>query len=119
MIECQRASMPLDHLLHQQKVPMPIFLLTEDCRHDLASRIINGGNQTEPGPTLTQPSMATAVDLHQHAFLGVALAPTTMLRLASFGLRQQMGTVQDAMHTGPRELDPLAFFQQVPQMLLI
>jgi hypothetical protein len=67
MIERQWASMLLDHLTHQQEVALPIFLLTEDRRHDLPGGIVDGCYQAEPRPTLPQPSVAAPVDLHQHA----------------------------------------------------
>jgi len=43
--------------------------------------------------------MATAIDLHEHPFLGIALAPTPMLWLAPLGLCQQSCGLQETMHT--------------------
>jgi hypothetical protein len=63
--------------------------------------------------------MSTPIDLHQHPFLRVANTATPMLSPALLSGRTDPGWKPDAPHTRTRELDAVAFGQQITQMLVI
>jgi hypothetical protein len=63
--------------------------------------------------------MMTAVDLDQHARLGIARAPAAMLPPALFPRGTHPRCEQDATHTRAGEPNALAFGQEIAQMLVI
>jgi hypothetical protein len=113
VIQRQGPSVPLDQLLHQLKVASRIFLLAQHGRHQLARRIIDGSDQGQPGASLTQPRMMTPIDLHQHSFLYIACAATAMKPSPLFPGRTHSRCNQHATYTRSREVNALAFGQEI------
>lgn len=89
MVECQEPSMALQHLLHEQIVPMRIFLFAKDPGNQFARSIVNGRKQAQPWAALSKPGVMAPINLDQHPFLRIAGSSATMLWLASFGLRHR------------------------------
>jgi hypothetical protein len=98
MIERQGTPVLFQHLLHQQKVACRIFFLAEDRRCPFAGGIIDGCNQTQPGASIPKPGMPTAIDLHQHPFLRVALPPSPMHPPFVWPGRSQSRLLHDPSH---------------------
>jgi hypothetical protein len=99
MIERQWPSVLLQHLLHQQKVACCILLLAEDGCSEFARGIIDRSDQAQPGASLLQPSMPTAIDLHQHALLRVPHTSASMLPPPLGSRRTHSCCQHDATHT--------------------
>lgn len=106
-------------LLHQQEVASRIFFLSKHRCHQLAGGIIDGRKPHEPGASVTQPGMSTAIDLDQHALLDITRASASMLPSVLFSGGTHPSCLQDATHTRAGEPDAIAFGQQIAQMLVI
>ncbi|GEM_PF-5916262 len=96
-----------------------IFLLLTASFQERIFQVANTGNEAEKAATIPQPAMTVAINLHEHAFLRVANAPTTMLCFAAFGFSQQLSSLQDGMHARSRQHDAFPLLQQIAQVVLI
>jgi len=83
MVDCQRYALATDDLLQQQEVAVCIFLLTKETGDYFASGIVDGSDEGKVWATLLQSRVGAAIDLQEHAFLGVALPTTAMLGCSS------------------------------------
>ena len=119
MINRLRAAILLHHLPQHEHVALLIFLLTENRSHHLAGAIIDPADQREPGTSLLQPMVRAGIDLDQLPFLPIACPPQAMLGPLGRLDHQYPFFLQDPSHTGSRNLNLLAFFQQISQMMLI
>ncbi|HXH20631.1 MAG TPA: hypothetical protein VNN10_01285, partial [Dehalococcoidia bacterium] len=70
----------LQHLSQQQEVALSVLLLPEEGRDDLASGVIDGGQEGAGRVVEAEPGVGAAVNLEQDAFLGPAVAALAMLR---------------------------------------
>ena len=69
----------LDQSLHQDEVAPGVLLGTEHRGGHRGGGVVNRQQQGELGTVLAQPPVETAVDLHQHPFLGHSLSPYPVL----------------------------------------
>ena len=63
--------------------------------------------------------MGAAVDLHQHALLGHALAPEPVLLRPATAGAADASLHQDAAHRGPAQVDPLPLPQQLGEVAVV
>ena len=63
---------------------MSVLLVAEEGEGDGACGIVYGCDEREVGATALEPVMLAAINLQQHAFLGIPHTPAVMLRSPAF-----------------------------------
>ena len=109
----------LDQLLHQVEVAPGVLLLAKHRVGHGAGGIVHRQEQGELRALLTQPPMKTAVDLHQHAFLGHSLPSHPVSGRPTFPRAGNARPGQDAVHCSPAGVNPLPVTQQLGEVGLI
>jgi hypothetical protein len=77
-VEPERYALALNDPLQQFEVPLSIFLFSEEGIGRYPGCIIDGKQQSQPGPSVLQPSMVTAINLEQHPGLRHPLPTLTV-----------------------------------------
>ena len=106
----------LDQSLHQDEVAPGVLLETKHRIAHRAGGVVHRQKQGELGTVITQPSMETAVDLHQHPFLGHSLSPYPVLGWTPFARAGDACLGQDAPHGRPAEVDALSVPEQLGEV---
>lgn len=75
VIDSNRNALGGDELIEEEQVASGIFLITKDGSVHSAVGIVDGRDQRKAGTTPFQPIMPAAIDLQQHAVLGIAIPP--------------------------------------------
>ena len=94
-----------EHLAQQEEVAMSILLSAKDRGHHAAGGVVDRRQKGGAWPIGPEPGVRAAIDLQEHAFLGVPIAATTMAGSAPrMWCRDTTGS-KDAADTGAAEKD--------------
>jgi len=103
----------------RHEVPAGIFFVPKRGGGDFPGRVIHDCQQGQVWATLVEPGVSTAVELDEQSCLGHALPASAVPGWASPAGAAEPGGAEDAAHRGAGEDDPLAFGQQLREVLVV
>lgn len=103
----------LDEAAEEEEVAMGIFLRAKDGSKDLSRGIIDGGQQDEPGATVLQPGVVTAVHLDQEAGLGHAFPAAAMPGRPAAARAAKASGAKDALDGGAGQVQRFVLGDQL------
>lgn len=108
-----------DELAEEQEVAVRVLFQAEDPAEDPPRRIIEGGVEHEPRPTLFEPGVVAAVHLDEEARLRHAVPVAAMAGWAARARTAQPGRPEEALDRPPRDPQALALREQLGKVMII
>ena len=118
-VESQGDAVASDYPIHQQEVAPSVLLGSEYGIGHRAGGVVHCQQQYESGPSVLQPAMMAAVDLHQHALLGHTLPAYTMLGGTMAPGTDQAVAVEQTAYRLPAQLNALPLCQDLGQVAVV
>jgi hypothetical protein len=119
VIELQGDAVAPEHLAQEEEIALVVLPLTKECRHDLASGVVNGAEEANLGLVWAEPVVEAAVYLQEHSFLGSAVPTAAMSGWPALvlGLLSRLAT--EALHARPTEDDALVAEEQFLEVAIV